>query len=404
MPEEIYEQMIPGLYEMNSQDQPWSPIVPYAGSPYKAFQRYSKVYRSLPPRRRKPRDWRMPTNYVTTIIKARYPDGIWTTQDVLYYDRRQAIGCLGPPSEGGPVRQPTYKGASDHGPLWFEFANIALKERAEIQAYLKLKEQKVNLGVMAGEARKTADHLGSSILNLGNAAMAVRKGRFKEAARRLGIDRPRKAPGKWLEWRYGWIPTLSDIKNSAEALAQSHTNPVGWQHCVKGVVREPWGRQGYNGSGAYRVMRMESGHTGAFVRFDVVPDNTFLSTLTSLGLTNPAEIAWELLPLSFVLDWLLPIGDWLSALDAMHGYDFRSGSNTLRSEGVGTAVADPLNTSAVRSVSPSYGGTAFCRKLHLVRSTYSGFPTPQYPRLRLGLNLKRVADGFSLLSQAFSRR
>lgn len=34
---------------------------------------------------------------------------------------------------------------------------------------------------------------------------------------------------------------------------------------------------------------------------------------------NPLEIAWELVPFSFVIDWFIPIGDWLGSLDALKG-------------------------------------------------------------------------------------
>lgn len=402
MPTESIEIEIPSPNASSFQDTPTSPVISTARQ---GISRYYSMSRTLPVRTKKPRGWKVPTAYSISVSSASYPHGLFTTQDSSFYDRRMSNGCLGPRVTGDPVTNlpvPGFKGASDHGPLWWVVpATGPLKERAERQAYLKLKQQKVNLGVMAGEARKTAKHLGDSVLSLGNAAWAVKQRRFKDAMRHLGVDMPRRAPGKWLEWRYGWMPLLGDIHGSAEALADSHINPVGWQTAVKGIIREPWQRQGYSSVGAGRVWREESGMTGAFVRFDVEPENVFLATLGSLGLTNPLEIAWELLPLSFVIDWLVPVGDWLATLDAAYGYNFRSGSYTIRGEGTGTALSRPDNSGPVKSVVPSYTGRSTCRKLTLARNVYSGFPVPQYPRLRLGLNLNRFADGVSLLAQAF---
>lgn len=45
-------------------------------------------------------------------------------------------------------------------------------------------------------------------------------------------------------------------------------------------------------------------------------------TAGELGLTNPALVAWELVPYSFVVDWFLPIGDWLQAQTSLLGLSF----------------------------------------------------------------------------------
>lgn len=43
------------------------------------------------------------------------------------------------------------------------------------------------------------------------------------------------------------------------------------------------------------------------------------------GLLNPLSVAWELMPLSFVADWFLPIGSYLSGFDANLRFDVTSG-------------------------------------------------------------------------------
>lgn len=53
--------------------------------------------------------------------------------------------------------------------------------------------------------------------------------------------------------------------------------------------------------------------------------NSVFHNLSSFGVTNPASLAWELLPFSFVVDWFLPVGDFLSSLDAEFGMTFRRG-------------------------------------------------------------------------------
>jgi hypothetical protein len=51
---------------------------------------------------------------------------------------------------------------------------------------------------------------------------------------------------------------------------------------------------------------------------------------------NPLEIAWELVPFSFVVDWFIPIGDWLGSLDALKGVKQVWGTVTQRQSYTGT--------------------------------------------------------------------
>jgi len=44
-----------------------------------------------------------------------------------------------------------------------------------------------------------------------------------------------------------------------------------------------------------------------------------LKALAQMGITNPHLLVWELIPYSFVFDWIFPVGDFLSSIDAMNG-------------------------------------------------------------------------------------
>lgn len=60
------------------------------------------------------------------------------------------------------------------------------------------------------------------------------------------------------------------------------------------------------------------------------PNATTLRTLNQLGLVNPASLAWELIPWSFVVDWFIPIGPLLSVLTAPAGLIFISGTDNFK--------------------------------------------------------------------------
>lgn len=54
--------------------------------------------------------------------------------------------------------------------------------------------------------------------------------------------------------------------------------------------------------------------------------NPRLLTAASMGLLNPASVAWELTSFSFLFDWLVPIGQMLEALNGAFGTKFLTGT------------------------------------------------------------------------------
>ena len=73
-----------------------------------------------------------------------------------------------------------------------------------------------------------------------------------------------------------------------------------------------------------------------------------LRSLTQIGLTDPLQVAWALVPFSFVIDWFLPIGSMLEGLGATKGLDFVSGTSTLILKFRGQARTQ-LNPSTVKN-------------------------------------------------------
>lgn len=50
-----------------------------------------------------------------------------------------------------------------------------------------------------------------------------------------------------------------------------------------------------------------------------------MASAQSLGLLDPLTLAWELIPFSFVVDWFLPVGTYLSQLTALNGLTLMNG-------------------------------------------------------------------------------
>ena len=200
----------------------------------------------------------------------------------------------------------------------------------------KAADSKINLAVSIAEAGKTADLILSSAHRLYRAYRALRRGNFQEVARLLNIS-PKRVHKTWLEYKYGWMPTLMDVKGAAEAFAQHNLGraprfkvSTTRTRSFSGtrVTVTPYTPRHTTQVTTDVVSNMTYKHR-LFLEFEV--SNPRLAQLSSLGLTNPLALAQELTPFSFVFDWFISVGNWLSAMSAMHGLSLRkAGFSTKR--------------------------------------------------------------------------
>jgi hypothetical protein len=116
-------------------------------------------------------------------------------------------------------------------------------------------------------------------------------------------------------------------------------------------------------------------------------ENSINRTLASLGLTNLASVGWEVMPYSFVIDWAVPVGNWLNLQDADTGLEYVQGcvSSTIRQEQRGASFEglnglsypDP-NWSITSGSSSDIRQKAF----RFRRYVYYEAPNAFFPRLR----------------------
>lgn len=345
---------------------------------------------------RKPSGWLYPKPYDLTSVTYRAPKGYVRTRQEFANRKgwfyHQFSGDLGSFIDRGA--RPQLPSLSDN-----------LRRTAELKALTKLKDSQLNLGVALAEAQKTADFVGSTASHLANSARMVRKGNYYGALRELGLSRSQQMnlPKGWLGWNYAAKPLLNDVYNSVSAL-KKRSRFEEWVITSKGVVRDEVVSErldmGSQSNHDTTSTVREKTFLGYFVRLDFIPQNDILASLANLGLTNPAVVAWELVPYSFVADWFVPIGEWLNAFDATVGFNFLSGSLTTRREASWSWVAANSGR-PVGDFTPlgsSFSGRA--RTFALNRVPYSSPPLVALPRIKNPLSLGHAANGLALLAAA----
>lgn len=279
----------------------------------------------------------------------------------------------------------------------------------------KYKQSDFNLAVTVGESREAWHMIADRMLGFSEALRQTKRGNLTGALRALGSSkRPsRKAQrkldsgdvsGSFLELQYGWVPLMHDIYNASELINKPYIPKPTLRTSVHsdGPERETYlsKYQSYskthkNERSVYHIARLSTSEIGWAVR---------------LGLINPVTVAWELTTLSFVLDWFLPVGDLIQAVEASYVLPIGSyiKSDVLRQHcELNLAVGDHCwgyNDIAIARTA----GKAYVKGTQFTRTVGEGAPSnifdgtgPRESLLSFDLSIRRVASASALLHQAF---
>jgi hypothetical protein len=263
-------------------------------------------------------------------------------------------------------------------------------------------DQKVNLPVLVAEAHKTADMILGTATKVVEAYRAFVRGNFKQVAKVLNIN-PKSAHKSWLEYKYGWMPMLMDIKGVAETFAQRELGgrPIRFSVTEHGSFTlnesETVHYLPYGGSGDATYKRTFNSEYRCTQKLWLEVDNPQFTSLQQMGLTNPLLVAWELVPYSFVIDWACSVGDWLKGLTALQGLKivkgFRSNVNTH-------ALIWSQPETRVPTVGTTYvaGGRHWTvHRRRYSRSPFSIVDGPPLPTPRIDLGFQKLVTSLALL-------
>lgn len=289
----------------------------------------------------------------------------------------------------------------------------SLDAQATTKVLGEIKDMKTNVAQMIAEREQTMSLIASTAIRFAKMYTSVKRGDIKGAIGAAGMSYSRGkrrshrggaaklASQYWLELQYGWKPLLSDIYGLAETAGQRKagdlradaksavSKTVEYSNVVPGIQDT-----------FYETVR--GIYTVKYKLFYGTPNiNTHLAA--QLGLTNPALLAWELLPYSFVVDWFLPIGGWINTLDATTGLDFIKGSKTVvYNASLNRTVIRTRNPSSPPSVEADIGffqeGGSF---LEITRTKLVDFPSARFPRFKSPISPVHAANALALLTLAF---
>jgi hypothetical protein len=355
-------------------------------------------------RRHKPPGWIPPTRYYLSSIHRRGSHGKYGYTSIPFgsgFEYTGAVlGASGSPWTVDGVCNPaqTVDVASQ---------KTGLTNESLVKCRSNLKDMKVDLGTAFGERNQTARLIGDTASRLARAARNLRRGQIRNAMRDLGIFGKKKTPRgsnwtqNWLELQYGWKPMLSDIFGACDALSKRGKDD--WMVTAKGSASvKPYSSYSVKAVDTWWRSGAARYELGVFTRADACPSTAF-SSLSSVGVLNPLNVAWELVPYSFVVDWFLPIGGWLNSLDATVGFEFRGVSQTYY-ELIEVTAFGETHTDKSTQIIYYNEWVGMKRQLTVDRVVLATLPRAGFPSFKDPLSLGHMANGLSLLAQAFGRR
>jgi len=273
---------------------------------------------------------------------------------------------------------------------------------------LKIKDQKVNLMQAAAERAQTARTIAEAATAIAKSLAALKQGNFVKAANALGLhgrqvrrqdnrnyyNQQQSIAKGWLALQYGWKPLVNDIYGAAQTLAELNIKSPVEKVVKQRTINHSDTASGRESNGFFTYQDSEQSTLTIRYVCSFTLSNAPLKTLSELGITNPALIAWELLPWSFVIDWFLPIGDFVSACDATNGLTFRSGTKTTFLRGRTSRAYTHL-----RKASGKATGYAVARtdRVQVERTVLGSFPSPQLPQPQNPLSFTHLANAMALL-------
>lgn len=252
----------------------------------------------------------------------------------------------------------------------------------------KLSES-AQLGAAIAEAQSSLDMIASRAEDMIQFVRKFKRGKLPAVGgSRLKSRKPRvhgevsadkRAASNFLEYHLGWSPMIGDIYSAVDALQQNL----------------PWGNYRSKRSAYNRHYTRTTDHYWSSTEYVTTHEvrvrcrarvsNPNLWLANSLGVINPASVAWEVVPLSFVWDWFQPVGSFLSQLGQFSGLEFENASTTLG--------LTSLRKEAVWYASDSATVAGFWLE-RTVGIPYASLPRPGLPQL----NALRAATAVSLLT------
>lgn len=253
----------------------------------------------------------------------------------------------------------------------------------------------LDLAQSAGELGQVIRMIGTNTKRIIDSVQALKKGDLLGAASALtrgrsranGFIRGKPSRAKdlaenWLELQYGWKPLLNDIHGAFATLEVfGLSRNIVHQVTASGTARSVTANSVNSllGAGYPQLVHRIDQKTRVKYTINYEIESALKTYLGQTGFTNPVNLAWELLPFSFVADWFVPVGSFLQTLSAWDGLKFIDGcKTTFTRQNVESSVHAELEDKINKNRWYSHHASYQREWILLNREKITSFPLPSF--------------------------
>ncbi len=236
---------------------------------------------------------------------------------------------------------------------------------------------------------------------------------FKKFLANAGDKAVSNFSGKYLEYLYGWKPLADDVENAFQAMLDGYTGPdqKRFRLSVRKAKQQKHTVEIVCNAGVYWTSTWQWKQDLLKVnRAKVVLHYTFPSQAGEMLPTmTPFGTAWELAPWSFVVDWFVPVGDWIGAMEATQYAIYMDNAVLTQSVKVTSngsnsrwIVSNTAGCEMHAMVPPQWSGQAFIMTREVL-SRLAVLDRIRFPDFSSKFGLPQASQALALLSQVFKK-
>lgn len=272
-----------------------------------------------------------------------------------------------------------------------------LKDIALTNVFSKLGSSEASLYATIGELDETCSGIVQVLIGTVSFLKKVRQRKWYKLREYM---KPKELASRWMEVRYGLRPLAFEMvqyMNALKALSKRGLNRLTFRSSQQESGSTSRTYEVIRGAKEWKFKGLATCHRDVSVRAGCLADIE-VSIASILGLDRPLSGIYELVTLSFVLDWFFNIGKLIAALEPKAGVEV-VGSWVIVDDII-THTFVPTSCTLIRT---GYSGDgSISGRMYFYHRAFSRSPNPQKPILPhfdLKLNFFKSVDLGIILSQ-----
>jgi hypothetical protein len=240
---------------------------------------------------------------------------------------------------GRRLTGPSASKPSSAVPSYVTISSSTEYNQALIHCYEKLKDaisDRSSMGENLIDLSQSVRTIETRALQLYRFTKAIKRGDFKSASHILRTPDPKvKHPVKqsannWLEYHLGIEPVVKDIYSAVNFLQTPVKNVFIRQRAMSPYYRKT------PDPALYQAQTEWGYRVNIQMIVEVAVSNPALWLANALGIINPAQVLWQVMPLSFVIDWFANVESFLGQTTDFWGLTTKNPLTTVSWRGTTT--------------------------------------------------------------------